>query len=97
MADEEVATLSVRENRILITEDKDFGQMVYTMSQASTGIIFIRFPGDLRASLFSSILELVTQYGHKLHQHFVVVQPGKIRISGNLQMWEQQKKPEKNE
>jgi len=36
--DEEVAMLSAGEMRILLTEDKDFGQMVYAKSQASAGV-----------------------------------------------------------
>lgn len=79
--DEEVAELSVKEKRILITEDKDFGQLVYAISQTSVGVIFIRFPGNARSALFHVILELVENYGHKLAQHFVVVQPGRIRFT----------------
>ena len=82
ISDEEVAEISVKENRILITEDKDFGQLVYTTSQASVGIIFIRFPGIARSLLFSTILELVKNHGNKLTQHFVVVQPGRVRFTG---------------
>ncbi len=86
ISDEEVAEISVNEKRILITEDKDFGQLVYTMSQASVGIIFIRFPGNARSLLFSSVLELVKHHGHKLQQHFVVLQPGRVRFTGTQLM-----------
>lgn len=35
--DSDVIRLSVRERRILLTEDKDFGQLVYAHGQSSVG------------------------------------------------------------
>ena len=35
---------AVRGDRILLTEDKDFGQLVYANMQKTGGVIFIRFP-----------------------------------------------------
>ena len=37
-----------REGRILLTEDKDFGWLVFVSQVASPGVILIRFPGDAR-------------------------------------------------
>ena len=34
---------AVKESSILITEDKDFGQLVYASLQRTGGVIFIRF------------------------------------------------------
>jgi len=36
--DTDVIKLAVREERILLTEDKDFGQLVYAHGQATFGI-----------------------------------------------------------
>jgi len=82
ISDDEVAELSVCERRILITEDKDFGQLVYTKSQASCGIIFIRFPANDRLLLPDMIVKLVKEQNHKLYNRFVIVQPRRIRITG---------------
>lgn len=80
--DEDVAMLSAGEMRILVTEDKDFGQMVYAKSQASAGVIFIRFPANLRLSVPDMIVRLAEEHGDRLHGRFVVVRPGRIRITG---------------
>jgi len=82
ISDEEVAELSADKMRILITEDKDFGQMVYAKSQASAGVIFIRFPANARLSMPDTIVRLVGEQGEKLHRRFVVVRPARIRITG---------------
>ena len=49
--DEDVMERAVRGGRILITEDKDFGQLVYAKMQRTGGVIFIRFPARVRRSL----------------------------------------------
>lgn len=40
-----VIGLAVRERRILLTEDKDFGELVYAHASATSGVIFLRWPG----------------------------------------------------
>ncbi len=47
-ADSEVIKLALRQKRILLTEDKDFGQLVYAHGQRSLGVIFLRFPVSVR-------------------------------------------------
>jgi predicted nuclease of predicted toxin-antitoxin system len=36
-----VMDLALRDSRVLLKEDKDFGQLVYAQSQQSSGVIFI--------------------------------------------------------
>jgi predicted nuclease of predicted toxin-antitoxin system len=82
ISDEDVAMHSADEMRILLTEDKDFGQMIYTKSQVSAGVIFLRFPANARLSMSDMIVQLVEDYGEKLHRRFVVVNPSRVRITG---------------
>jgi predicted nuclease of predicted toxin-antitoxin system len=70
-----------REQRILITEDKDFGWLVFASHVDSPGVILIRFPGNLRRTLAATVLGLVQDQGENLLGGFVVVQPGRTRIS----------------
>lgn len=49
--DEDVIDLAVRQERILITEDTDFGQLVYAHAHPSGGVILIRFPAGVRRNL----------------------------------------------
>jgi predicted nuclease of predicted toxin-antitoxin system len=47
-ADDEIVTdQAVREERLPVTEDKDFGQLVYADKRASGGVLFPRVPGAL--------------------------------------------------
>ena len=79
--DEHLMALALAENRILITEDKDFGWLAFAANKDSPGIILIRFPASARATLGSAIRQIVTDYGERLLHSFVVLQPGVVRIN----------------
>ena len=72
---------ALRERRILLTEDKDFGQLVFAHGQKSSGVIFLRFPAGARKQIAEEVVRLVGERGEKLAGSFVTIQPGRIRIS----------------
>ena len=78
--DRYVMELTVREGRILLTEDKDFGRFIYLEGMSKVGVILLRFPAFARVELCNAVVKLVKQKGERLFEAFVVVQPGRIRI-----------------
>lgn len=74
--------LAVREERILLTEDKDFGQLVYAHSSQSRGVMFIRYSAHARNDLPRAVADLVAEVGSELMTTFVVMSPGRVRIAG---------------
>lgn len=79
--DEDVIRLATSERRILLTEDKDFGQLVFAAAEATCGVIFIRYPATLRSELPQRVLDIVKREKSRLRAAFVVIQPNRIRIS----------------
>jgi predicted nuclease of predicted toxin-antitoxin system len=79
--DQDVMGLALAENRILLTEDKDFGWLVFAARMDSPGVILIRFPSRARSLLADAILKLVTGHASRLAGAFVVLEPGAARIS----------------
>jgi predicted nuclease of predicted toxin-antitoxin system len=79
--DSEVIKLADDEKRILLKEDKDFSQLVYSHGQKTLGVIFLRFPTSARRQISRAVVKLVKQQGEKLAGCFITVQPGRIRIS----------------
>jgi predicted nuclease of predicted toxin-antitoxin system len=79
--DRELIEQAHAENRILLTEDKDFGWLVFASHSVSAGVILIRFPNNFRSTLAQSVLRVVEQNGAELNNSFVVVQPGQVRFS----------------
>jgi hypothetical protein len=74
----------LREGRILLTEDKDFGWLAFVEGARSDGVILVRFPGTARQALGLAVLELVATHGEALRGSFTVVQPGQTRITPGL-------------
>jgi predicted nuclease of predicted toxin-antitoxin system len=78
--DPEVLSLALREKRILITDDRDFGELIFRLQRPHAGVIFLRLgtyaPLDLKIERLSYVL---THYTDQLDQ-FLVVKTGNVRI-----------------
>lgn len=79
--DEDVINMAAREGRVFLTEDRDFGQLVYAAARTTPGVMLLRFPANLRQQLPATVLNVIAQHSNKLADHFVVVQPGRVRFS----------------
>ena len=76
-----VLALARADARILLTEDKDFGLLAYAGGEETAGVILIRFPSDARSRLGQAVLSVVVELGERLRGAFVVVEPGRARVS----------------
>ena len=76
-----VIDLARTERRILLTEDKDFGQLVFAAARESAGVVLVRWPTGARASLGPAAVALAAEHGAALQGAFVVLEPGRMRLS----------------
>jgi predicted nuclease of predicted toxin-antitoxin system len=81
MADLDVIKLAGKGKRVLITEDKDFGQIFYSFTGKEHTVILVRYPNDIRKKLAMDVISLIKSYGKRIVGCFVVVQQGRIRFS----------------
>ena len=65
---------------MLITADKDFGELVFRQGQASTGVLPIRLWGLGPAMKAAVVSESIQEHGQELAGAFAVLSPGNIRI-----------------
>jgi len=82
ISDEQVLRLARAEARVLVTEDKDFGELVYAQRHEMSGVILLRFPGNARSTMAQMAVDAVKTLGPKLVQRFTVIEPGRIRSRG---------------
>lgn len=68
------------ENRVLITRDKDFGELVYRMNQSHAGVILIRLEGYDTVKRAEIVCKHINQHLQQLANSFSVIQKGVIRI-----------------
>ncbi len=81
LEDSEVIKLALDEKRILLTEDKDFGQLVYAHGQKIHAVVLIRYPARARKNLIRDVVRLTKLHGRRLAGCFVVIEPGRVRFS----------------
>jgi predicted nuclease of predicted toxin-antitoxin system len=80
-SDDVVLQLARMDNRILLTEDKDFGLLAYAGGQKTARVILIRFPAGARNQLGQAVVVAVAEIGERLNGAFVVLEPGRARVS----------------
>ena len=78
--DEKVLQIANEENRILLTQDKDFGEMVFRSRKVHLGIILIRLGITTSAEKARIVNHALLEYGEKLINAFTVIQVNAIRI-----------------
>jgi predicted nuclease of predicted toxin-antitoxin system len=79
--DEAVIDFARSERRLLVTEDKDFGQLVFAAAKQNSGVILIRYPALARSALTAALLKLLSDNGESLYSRFAVLEPGRVRIT----------------
>lgn len=79
--DEQVIKLAATEHRLLLTEDKDFRQLVFAASKDSSGVVLIRYPSTARSTLTDAVVKPLAERGDALYSRFVVMEPDRIRVT----------------
>lgn len=78
--DEEVLNFSLKEYSILLTEDKDYGELVYRLNKAHIGIILIRLSGLDSATKNKIVLRSVSENISEMKNSFSVISYNQTRI-----------------
>ncbi len=78
--DKDLFNLANAEKRILITNDKDFGEFTFLQKKLSTWIILIRVKGQRAEDKVELIKKLLQKHSDKLLNHFVVITKKKFRF-----------------
>ncbi|MCA9942566.1 MAG: DUF5615 family PIN-like protein [Ardenticatenaceae bacterium] len=80
ISDEEVLQLANDQQAILLTFDKDFGELVFRQNQAVHGIVLFRLHGLSPEEKAEIVLKTAQDHDQELRHAFTVVTPTKIRI-----------------
>ena len=71
-SDHEILDLAVNENRIILTQDSDFGTDFFTSGFRATGIIYVR-PGHVNSHEVIQILNVLLNEGIDIEIPFIIV------------------------
>lgn len=78
--DMSIFRIAQEENCILLTNDRDFGEIVFRQKLAPSGIILFRIKGQDSKEKVKLLKKLLVSHGDKLMNHFTVITRRKFRF-----------------
>lgn len=82
ITDPSVVALALQEKAVLITEDKDFGELVFAHKIAKlTVVFFLRYQKREVELMRSLLLQVVREYADREGNFFLTIARGKIRVT----------------
>ena len=80
ISDDIVLDLANQEADVLLTADKDFGELVFRQGLLTSGILLVRLAGLSPARKAEVVASAVSQHSGELPGAFAVLTPGAFRI-----------------
>ena len=80
---EELLSRAVTEDRILITNDKDFGELVFRERWPHRGIVLLRLDDERAADKIAALERLLVHHAERLAGRFVVVTESAARFTSD--------------
>ncbi len=80
MDDDAVIDKSFAENRILITNDKDFGEKIYRERRPHRGVVLLRLDDERFPNKIAVLQRLLENHANRLASRFVVVTETTVRF-----------------
>jgi predicted nuclease of predicted toxin-antitoxin system len=79
LPDAEVLAIARRDGRILLTNDRDFSELIFAQRREHGGVISLRLRYSDRALTQRRLTDVLTRYSDQLHQ-FLAVTRARIRV-----------------
>lgn len=80
IADDVVLDIANQQGAILLTADKDFGELVFRLERLATGIVLIRLAGLSTSTKALIVAQAIKQHLSELTGAFTVIAPSHVRI-----------------
>ncbi len=80
MTDVEILELAVRKDAVIITMDKDFGELIYKENRIHKGVLLLRLDDAKADEKLAVIQNIFPLYIEKIRHNFSVFQNGLLRI-----------------
>ena len=79
LPDEAILAQAFKEKRIMITLDKDFGQLVHQYKQRHAGVVFLRMRKESPERIHRTIFKILMKYGDRLQGKFVTASEWSVK------------------
>ena len=82
LSDDQIIQESYEGQRVLITCDKDFGDLVFRERRSHGGVVLLRLEDERPSAIVPVLGRLLDRYADRLGGRFVVVTEGHVRFAG---------------
>lgn len=86
IADDKVLEIAQKEGRILITNDRGFGDKVFRERRQHHGVVFLRLANERGVNKIRVLSELLDRHSEAIKDRFVVVTETQIRFGKALKL-----------
>ncbi len=80
LSDAEILRIGSFEKRIIITMDRDFGELVFHSNLSHHGVLLLRLEDADGLEKRETVRQILSHYSDQLHDNFCVYQSGKFRV-----------------
>jgi predicted nuclease of predicted toxin-antitoxin system len=77
--DAEVLRRARNDSRLLLTEDKDFGELLFRLKLAVPGVVLLRLRPEQHRLKWARLEAAIEQFGDKLFGRYVVIENTRLR------------------
>ena len=80
MSDRKILKMAVSEKRVVVTMDKDFGELVYNSGMPHAGVLLLRLEEAVSDEKVKIVEKILEEYSDRLLNKFCVFKGGILRI-----------------
>ena len=78
-SDAEVMTRARSEGRVLLTEDKDFGELAFRRGRTITGVVLLRIDPAMRELKGARLEAAISRFGEELLGRYTTIEEARFR------------------
>lgn len=79
-SDGELIGLARRDNRLLLTDDKDFGELVIRRRWAAPGVVLMRVGSEQPQMRWQRLQAAIARFDESLYGRYVVIEDARLRV-----------------
>jgi predicted nuclease of predicted toxin-antitoxin system len=80
ITDAEIIRTAAKEDRVLITEDRDFGELVIRQRYQIRGVVLMELDRLTSAAEADRVAAILLAHSHRLDGNLIVIEPTRVRI-----------------
>lgn len=80
LPDDDILDWAVADGRLVVTLDKDFGELVYRSGRPHAGVLLLRLTAAGAGEKVQAVTDIFAQFAEQLPGKFAVYQDGRLRI-----------------